>query len=108
MLERGLPNPGDLVVTRRAMRAWVGDNERGHDGHRVDTGRTAIVLQRWRVGNQVRLRVIVDGKVVVFSHSPHCVSLNWSCGDEVCSPGLDDGVILDGVSGDGSGGLRRP
>lgn len=76
-----LPVPGDLVVARRPMRAWISDRERGDAGLQVEPGDRGIVVQVWEEGKKVRLRVLVGSHLVVFSHARHCVALNWSYGE---------------------------
>lgn len=93
MIERSLPKPGDLVVARRSMRAWVNDRERGLDGLTVDAGDHGLVLQVWLEGRQCRLRLLVKDRMVLFSHALHCVALNWSYG-EGCNLGHGPRVFL--------------
>ena len=72
-----LPCPGDLIVARRRLRAWASDQERG-DGITVEEGALGLVLQRWREGSQLRLRVLINDAIVVFSHHARNVTLNWA------------------------------
>ncbi len=78
---RELPKPGDLVVARRALKAWVNDRERGTDGLTIYAGDRAFVVQTWLEGQQFRLRVLLNDRLVLFSHALHCVALNWSYGE---------------------------
>jgi hypothetical protein len=72
-----LPTVGSLLVARRPMQAWINDNERGQGGLRVAEGDTGLVLQVWRVNTRVRIRMLVNDVVVMFSHVQNCVWLNW-------------------------------
>lgn len=69
--------PGDVVVVQHEMRAWVSDTERGNDGDWVRPGDIGFVVETWTVGNQVRLRVLINDRLAVFSNPPHTVRLNW-------------------------------
>lgn len=69
--------PGDIVVVQRKMRAWVSDLERGTDGAWVRPGDVGLIVETWSVGNQVRLRLLISDRLVVFSNPPHTVHLNW-------------------------------
>lgn len=60
------------------MRAWESDNERGVTGPWVGEGDLAVVIQAWVVGNrQVRLRLIVNDLISVFSCELHNLAVNW-------------------------------
>ena len=73
-----LPAPGDLVVARRSMRAWINDHERGDSGLCVGPGDRGVVVQVWFEGHKFRMRVLINDNLVLFSHARHCVALNWS------------------------------
>lgn len=79
--ERDLPKPGDLIIAKKPMKAWVNDRERGYDGFCVEPGTQALVVQVWLEGRQFRMRVLVKDHLVLFSHALHCVALNWSWGE---------------------------
>jgi hypothetical protein len=69
--------PGDMLVALRSMRAWENDDERGYAGPWVSVGGTAIVLQVWYTGNHVRLRLLTDNAISVFSCVRRNFSINW-------------------------------
>jgi hypothetical protein len=71
------PVPGDLIVARVAMRAWEDDSRRGTNGEVIQAGEQAMVVQTWEVGNQRRMRVIHDQRLLVFSCAAHVVRRNW-------------------------------
>lgn len=81
-----VPKPGDLIIARRMLKAWESDDERGGNGLVVNYGDTGVVVQVWRVGNQVRLRLLIKDVVVVFSHAHHVVWLNWAYGEGLETP----------------------
>ena len=72
------PIPGDLIVARIAMRSWESDDVRGRNGLYVKEGEQALVIATWTVGNQFRLRVVRDQRILLFSHPVHVVRVNWA------------------------------
>lgn len=68
---------GTLLQVLRPMRAWENDRERGYEGTVIEPGTRALLLQTWEVGNQVRLRVIANDHILLFSNPRHTVTLNW-------------------------------
>jgi len=76
-----LPKPGDLIIAKRQMRAWINQRERGRDGVKVEPGDSALMLQVWFEGRRFRMQVLVKDQIVMFSHALHCVALNWSYGE---------------------------
>lgn len=76
------PRVGSMVIARRQLKAWENDHERGHNGLIVSHGDVGLVLQVWREGRQVRIRMLIKDVVVLFSHARHCVWLNWSYGED--------------------------
>jgi len=76
-----LPKPGELVMARRTLKAWISDRERGNNGVVVTDGDKALVVQVWLEGRQFRLRVLFKDRLVLFSHALRCVPLNWAYGE---------------------------
>lgn len=68
---------GTLIRALKSMRAWSNDQERGYDGPVIEPGAQALVLQTWMVGEQVRIRVMANDTIMLFSNPKHTVSLNW-------------------------------
>lgn len=81
-----LPKPGDLIIARRSLKAWESDLERGADGQFVHDGDAGIVVQVWKVGRQVRIRVLIKDTLLLFSHADHVVWINWSYGEGLETP----------------------
>ena len=75
---------GTLLRAAKRMRAWSNDLERGYDGPWVEVGDIAIVLSTWIEGKRVRLRVLSNDRIMLFSHVAHTVALNW----EVARPAM--------------------
>lgn len=75
------PKVGSMVVARRSLKAWENDRERGKEGLVVAEGDVGLVLQVWREGNQVRIRLLIKDVIALFSHAHHCVWLNWAYGE---------------------------
>lgn len=73
-----LPIPGMMIVARRLLKAWESDVQRGENGLVVNDGDVGLVLQVWREGGQVRIRVLIKDTVALFSHARHVVWLNWA------------------------------
>jgi hypothetical protein len=72
------PKPGDLIVATRSMRAWVDINKRGQEGEWIMNGTMAIVIGSWLVGKwQVRLYVLANNKLLIFSHDIGALLINW-------------------------------
>lgn len=69
--------PGDLVIATVMMRAWISDDERGDGGTWLHTGDHALVLQVWHVGEQRRMRVLFNNKLLLFSASDDASLYNW-------------------------------
>lgn len=78
MMHQQLLNTGDLLVSRRALKAWENDKERGTDGLLIDAGEIGIILQSWTEINQIRVRLLIKNKIALFSHKNYCIWLNWS------------------------------
>jgi hypothetical protein len=69
--------PGDLIVATHDMRAWETDERRGVSGEWVLKGEQALVINTWHAGNQIRIRVLRDLRVLLFSCPTHVVYRNW-------------------------------
>lgn len=69
--------PGDLVMALNAMRAWEHGLYRGFMGEMIMAGEQALVLHTWLVGNQMRVRVMRDQRILMFSCPEHVVRRNW-------------------------------
>lgn len=73
-----LPTPGTMLRASRRMRAWEDDRERGVNGAWVEPGDIGLVVQSWMVGDhQMRLRLIVNEVICVFSCDRRNLELNW-------------------------------
>jgi len=59
------------------MRAWEDDERRGEHGLRLDAGQHVLVIDTWEVGKQLRVRVVYDERVTVFSCAMRVVDRNW-------------------------------
>jgi hypothetical protein len=70
--------PGDLLVAHNMMRAWESTDCRGHRGPYIEEGQQCMLLQTWTVGNQRRLHVLFNDRVLLFSSAEHCLHRNWS------------------------------
>lgn len=74
-----LPTVGSMLIAHRRMRAWINDYERGDDGLYVKNGDMGLVLETWKSGpGRVRIRLLINDNVVMFSHVENCVWLIWS------------------------------
>lgn len=82
MSPSGAVNPGDLAVSLVPMRAWEDDNRRGDDGLALAAGQHVLVIDTWLVGKQLRLRVVYDERVIVFSCPLRVVDRNWKVARE--------------------------
>ena len=71
------PVPGDYVMALNAMRAWEQDLYRGFMGEMIMAGEQALVLETWSMGNQRRIRVVRDHRILMFSCAEHAVRRNW-------------------------------
>jgi hypothetical protein len=71
------PIAGDLIVALVGIRSWENEQHRGVDGLYIEKGQQALVLSTWMVGNQCRIKVLRDNRILVFSHPDHCVRKNW-------------------------------
>lgn len=72
-----IPSPGTMLIARAPMRAWAEDFFYGTTGEVVKEGTVGIVLQSWKVGNQVRLRMLVKSCIVVLSTAHRDLTRNW-------------------------------
>ncbi len=71
------PVPGDLVMARVCMRAWESEERKGLNGAYIDRGEQALIITTWSVGNQLRIKLLRDQRLLVFSCAEHCVRKNW-------------------------------
>lgn len=71
------PIPGDYVLALNAMRSWEQELYRGISGELIMVGEQALVLETWSIGNQRRLRVVRDSRIMLFSCADHAVRRNW-------------------------------
>lgn len=71
------PIAGDLIVALNPMRAWEEDRRKGHNGLHIQKGEQALVLATWTEGNQLRIRVVRDNRIILFSCPEHAVRKNW-------------------------------
>lgn len=69
--------PGDLIVSTHDMRAWETEERRGTSGEWILKGEQALVINTWIAGNQIRIRVLRDQRVLLFSCPAHVVYRNW-------------------------------
>lgn len=77
----GIVRPGDTVQSHHEMRAWAENDRRGMDSDDVWIGKGAVacVIQVWGVGERrIRMRVLHDGKLKLFSCSIENFRKNWS------------------------------
>lgn len=77
LLPDELPRPGDVVVAYCGMRSWDSDEIRGESGWIVPTGTPGLVVQTWRVDKQVRLRLLINGQLLLFSTNVYMFPNNW-------------------------------
>ena len=68
---------GDMIVSLVPMRAWESDERKGEDGMRIPSGQPVLVIDAWTVGKRLRLRVIYDDRIVVFSCPLRVACRNW-------------------------------
>lgn len=73
-----IPTPGTMLMARSPMRAWTEDYFYGTTGEIVNEGTVAVVLQAWKVGNQIRLRMLINSSVLVLSTAHRNLSRNWT------------------------------
>lgn len=71
------PHPGDMLSSLVPMRAWEDDNRRGTRGTCLAAGQHVLVVGKWDVGGQLRMKVIYDDRVIVFSCSRRVMDRNW-------------------------------
>lgn len=76
------PRPGDMLVSLVPMRAWEDDDRRGESGAALPAGQNVLVVDAWEVGRQRRIRVVYDGRVVVFSCAQRVMDRNWKAARE--------------------------
>lgn len=69
--------PGDLIVALNDLRAWETDQKRGWSHVYILKGQQALVINTWLVGNQLRMRVLRNLRVLLFSCPAHVVYRNW-------------------------------
>lgn len=74
---RKMLSSGDLVAALVPMRAWEDDSRRGEHGLRLDVGQQALIIDAWLVGKRLRMRVVYDERVIVFSCALRVVDRNW-------------------------------
>ena len=72
-----IPAPGMMLIARTPMRAWADDYFYGTTGEIVNEGTIGVVIQSWKVGNQVRLRMLVMNTILVLSTAHRDLSRNW-------------------------------
>lgn len=77
------PVPGDLVVAKNVMRAWETELVRGNMGAHILKGEQVLVVEVWDVGNQRRMKVIREDRIMVFSNPLHVVRQNWTIAQAV-------------------------
>jgi len=73
-----LPEPGDMLIALNCMRAWESQFVRGKIGDWILVGEQVFVISTTMVGNQIRLFVIRDNRIMTFSSLPHVVCRNWN------------------------------
>lgn len=74
-----LPSPGTMIRAMRRMHGWESDDVKGQDGPWVTEGDVGLVVQAWFVGRRhIRLRLIINDLINVFSCERHNLSVNWS------------------------------
>ena len=71
------PIPGDLVMALTPMRSWESEDVRGTGGTYIQHGETALVLATWMVGTKVRLKLVRDDRMRIFSCQHFVVRRNW-------------------------------
>lgn len=71
------PIAGDYVVALNPMRAWESEVRKGHHGPYIQKGEQALVLATWEEGNQLRMRVVRDNRILLFSCASYAVRKNW-------------------------------
>ena len=59
------------------MRAWDNESCRGTAGALILPGQQALLLETWLEGNQRRLRLVREQRIVLFSCPDHVVGRNW-------------------------------
>lgn len=69
--------PGAMLTACVPMRAWQDDEKKGELGLVLPPGDNVLVVGSWSAGNNVRLRVIYAGRVVVFSCAQKNLGRNW-------------------------------
>lgn len=76
-------SPGDLIVALNDIRAWETDTKRGQSGNCIRKGECAMLIVSWPVGNQLRLKVLRDQRILHFSHPIYAVHRNWKIAQAV-------------------------
>lgn len=73
------PLPGELLIARHCLVSRdIRDGSRSPECDRVQSGQVAVVVNCHSIGKQLRLLVLVHDKLMLFSHKPHRVTLNWA------------------------------
>lgn len=69
---------GDLIVALKDMRAWESQDKRGSNGSYILKGQQALVISTWLVGHHLRIQVLREQRILIFSNKEHVVSSNWN------------------------------
>jgi len=73
-----MPCPGDMIIALHDMLSWNSVNVYAPSPGQILKNEHAIVLQRWMVGNNVRLITIHSGSIRIFSCKLSNLRRNWS------------------------------
>jgi hypothetical protein len=69
--------PGDVIAAVRYMRAWESDTCRGYTGRDVHKDDEGLLISTRMIGNQLRLYILMNERIEIFSSNPHVLGLNW-------------------------------
>lgn len=72
-----MPCPGDMIVARHNMTSWNSVLEYAPSSGQIYVNEYAIVIQRWLIGHNVRLIVLHNGMIRIFSCKLSNLRRNW-------------------------------
>jgi len=77
------PLPGDLVVALKESRAWESELVRNLNGDVIQVGEIAMVLYTYDVGAQLRMHVLRNNRIMLFSCARRVWSQNWKIASRI-------------------------
>lgn len=96
--------PGDVIVSKRKIRAWESWYERGTSGRVVEPGLIGVLIGMIPVSaRRYRLIVLLNARIEFFNHFVDNIETNWQLVNV-----KEDGLTEVGLKDDLSVGRQNP